>query len=190
MSPAKPTNERSDADIIAVVTGGDKNAFREIVRRYEGTVAKTVIGMLGPCDDAEDVGQQAMIKVYRGLSSFKGDSAFKTYVTRIAMNTALDELRRRDRARRRFSFFSHHEEVNPMDGLTDPRDEMAGADAGQVVEKALSKLSPEFRAVVVLRLVEGYDAVEVAELLQISEGTVHSRLSRARKQLIKFMGPG
>ena len=77
-----------------------------------------------------------------------------------------------------------------MDALTDPRDEIAGADAGRVVEKALSKLAPEFRAVVFLRLVEGYDAVEVAELLQISEGTVHSRLSRARKQLIKFMAPG
>mgnify|MGYP001829042655 CR=1 FL=1 len=105
------------------------------------------------------------------------------------MNTALDELRRRERQRKRFGLFSNPDEGDPMDSLTYPRDEIEGADARQLLEKALSKLAPDFRAVVVLRMVQGCDAAEVAKLLKISEGTVHSRLSRARKQMLKIMGP-
>lgn len=175
--------EATDADLIAATLGGDTAVFREIVRRYEGVVAATVIGMLGSGDEADEAGQEVMIKLYRSLDRFRGDAQLKTYVTRIAMNTALDALRRRKRNLMRF--FTPDTEDNRAWEEQFASDENHAQDFEnrQVVHFALAELKPEFRAVAVLRLMQGYSVEEVATILKIAPGTVLSRLSRAKKHL-------
>ncbi|MEM9305592.1 MAG: RNA polymerase sigma factor [Pseudomonadota bacterium] len=178
------TEERAtDAELIAAVVGGNKAAFAGIVRRYEEVVARTVIGMLGAGDAAEEAGQVAMIKIYNGLGDFRADASLKTYVTRIAMNTALDELRRRKRFLARFVSPSRERESDVFEQIPAHGDVASAHERQQLVAAALAALKPEFRSVAVLRLLHGYDSGEVASILGISDGTVFSRLSRARSQL-------
>ena len=175
--------EATDADLIAATLSGETAAFGEIVRRYEGVVAATVIGMLGAGDDADDAGQDAMIKLYQSLDRFRGDAQLKTYVTRIAMNTALDALRRRKRSLKRF-FTPENEDGRAWEEqVASDEDHAKDFENRQVVHQALAELKPEFRSVAVLRLMQGYSVEEVAKILKIAPGTVLSRLSRAKKQL-------
>ncbi|MEL6949871.1 MAG: RNA polymerase sigma factor [Pseudomonadota bacterium] len=177
------TEHKTDAELIAAVTRGDRNALADIVRRYEAVVASTVIGMLGAGDAAEEAGQVAMIKIYNGLDRFRADSSFKTYVTRIAMNTALDELRRRKRFLSRFFTRADSDAADPIDDIPASDNVAGNLEQRQLVLNALNQLKPEFRSVAVLRLMQGYSTAEVAAILNLSEGTVFSRLSRARQHL-------
>ena len=180
-------DETSDAELIAAVTGGDAAAFGAIVRRYEGVVAATVIGMLGPGDEADEAGQETMIKLYRSLDRFKEEAELKTYLTRIAMNTALDALRRRQRNLKRFFTPSTDEEESWEEQIPSDDDHGREYENRQLVQYALSGLKPEFRSVAVLRLMQGYSVDEVAAILDIAPGTVLSRLSRAKKQLAEML---
>src|SRR5436305_3723705 len=92
----------TDAELIARARAGDDRAFATLVDRYEGAVATTVIGMLGPGDDADDVGQETFIRFHRALGSFRGESSLKTYLVHIAMNLSLNALKRRRRSVLRF----------------------------------------------------------------------------------------
>lgn len=179
----------TDAELIADLRGGNLSAFSIIVQRYEGAVAATVIGMLGPGDEAEEVGQETMIKLYRSLDRFKGEAELKTYLTRIAINSSLDALRRRKRNLLRF--FSAESEGDSAweDRIASPSNHTKDFENRQLVQSALAQLKPEFRAVAVLRLMQGYSVEETADMLDIAPGTVLSRLSRARKQLMEILKP-
>ena len=170
---------RTDNELIRESHAGNHSAFKELVRRYEDCVASTVIGMLGFRPEAEDVGQEVFIRFFHSLGNFKGKSSLKTYLTRIAINLSLNELRRRKRHRFRV--------VNePVEERIDIQDETADCefnDEKEMVSRALEKLKPEFRMVIVLRFLDGYSTREIAEILQIPEGTVLSRLARAMKKL-------
>ncbi|MGD9401864.1 MAG: sigma-70 family RNA polymerase sigma factor [bacterium] len=175
----------TDQELIAAARDGDDGAFKELVVRYEPVVAATVIGMLGNSPEAEDVGQETFIRFYRALGSFRGDSSVKTYITRIAMNQAINEIRKRQRSRRVFS-------STPAGELPDIPDDRPAHDAGpdrELIEQAMRKLDDDFRAVVVLRLIDGYSTAETAEILDIPVGTVLSRLSRAQKKLKSLLRP-
>lgn len=174
-----------DEELIAAAREGDQNAFRELVSRYEAVVARTVYGMLGNCAEAEDVGQETFVRFYRALGSFRGDSSLRTYLTRIAMNLSLNELKRRKRRRLIFS-------RKPVDEYHDLPDEKAGSDDDidkELIHKSISELEDRFRSVVVLRLIDGYSTEETAEILKIPIGTVLSRLSRAQKKLRDLLEP-
>ena len=175
----------TDQELIAAARDGDDGAFKELVMRYEPVVAATVMGMLGNSPEAEDVGQETFIRFYRALGSFRGESSVKTYITRIAMNQAINEIRRRKRSGKVFS-------STPADGLPDVPDKRSGDDDGpdrELIEQAVQKLDDDFRAVVVLRLMDGYSTAETAEILDIPVGTVLSRLSRAQKKLKSLLRP-
>lgn len=169
----------SDEDLLKSSRMGDVAAFGELVRRYESKVAATVIGMLGKCDEADDIGQETFIRFYHALKSFRGDSSLGTYITRIAMNLSLNEIRRRERHRFFFKRIDTEKETE------DPAGENGGEhfEQKEIIRRALETLSPKFLAVVHLRLVEGYSTEETAELLSIPVGTVLSRLQRAQKKL-------
>jgi RNA polymerase sigma-70 factor (ECF subfamily) len=180
-------DEASDAALLERAKAGDPLAFRALVERHEPAVAATTIGMLGAGPDAEDVGQETFVRFYRSLDRFRGDAALRTYLTRIAMNLALNAIRRRTRFTARFLRLDPgtpgHE---PATGEPDP----AGArDRRRQVRAALDALDPRHRAVVVLRLIEGYSTRETAAILDVPEGTVLSRLSRARKRLADHLRP-
>ncbi len=178
----------SDAELIEAVLSGDHQAFGVIVRRYEGVVAATVVGMMGTGSEADEVGQETMIKLYRSLNRFKGDAELKTYLTRIAINTSLDALRRRQRNFKRFFNPAPLDDGSAWeDRIESNVDHVRDYENRQLVEAALSELKPEFRSVAVLRLMQGLSVEEVANVLDIAPGTVLSRLSRAKKQLVGIL---
>jgi len=138
-----------------------------------------VIGILGYCTEAEDIGQQTFIQFYKSLDKFRGDASIGTYLTRIAINLSINEIRRRKR-RRRF-FISNSE--NKIENIPDKKDTIGHKEAKEIVKKGIQKLEPKFRAVIVLRLINGYSTQETAQILKIPVGTVLSRLSRAQMKL-------
>ena len=179
------SHTETDSQLIQKSREGDQHAFRSLVERYEGQVAATVIGMLGNGEEAEDVGQEVFIRFYRSLDKFRGEASLGTYLTRIAINLSLNAIKKRKR-RNIFSLFNSkegsHEMQIPDYGLSqEVRDTQA------LVQSALQLLEPDFRSVIVLRLIEAYSTKETAEILQLPLGTVLSRLSRAQKKLKQIL---
>lgn len=164
---------------------GDHHAFKEIVKRYESRVAATVIGMLGHSTEAEDAGQETFIRFYQSLARFRGESSIGTYLTRIAINLSLNELKRQQRKRKRF--YDNPEEQ--LEKASDSSDPYKKEDNRDMVRQAVRKLDPKSRAVIVLRLIEGYSTEETAKILKLPTGTVLSRLARGQKKLREILTP-
>lgn len=176
---------KTDEDLITEARKGNKEAFKEIISRYESLIASTVIGMLGKCQEAEDIGQETFIRFYRNLDKFRGESKLGTYLTRIAINLSLNELK--SRKRKRWLFPAVNEDDESKLGYNDvsfDRNEKK-----EIIQKALKKLKTEFRSVIVLRLISGYTPEETAKILNIPVGTVFSRLARAQKKLRDILKP-
>lgn len=173
-----------DEELLEQARKGDQRAFRLLVERYEGKVAATVIGMLGRGPEADDVGQEVFVRFYRSMDKFRGDSSLGTYLTRIAINQSLKAVRRRQSWSRRF--LDWELAPSPEAVSDDPADRI---DRSELVDRGLSQLTPEHRAVTVLRLMEGYSTKETAGILDIPEGTVMSRLSRALRKLEDVLRP-
>ena len=179
----------SDDHLLVLARGGDMQAFRRIVERYESTVAGTVVGILGPGPDAEDAGQETFIRFFRSLHQFRGDSGLRTYLAKIAVNAALRKIRQRKSWMKRFVSSSDSQEqlmqLPPVEGW----DETSKSERISLVRKCVSQLSPNHRAVVVLRMIEGYTTPETARILGVAQGTVASRLSRALAKLRLSLAP-
>lgn len=174
-----------DEELVKRTIKGDNLAFSEIVRRYENMVARTVISMLGNIQQADDVGQDTFIRLYRSLKDFRGDSKLSTYIQRIAINLSLNEIRRKKRF---LSMFYRSDEKDDMSEIEiEAASEEEGRDVKDYVNLAISKLEPDFRSVVILRSIQGYSTRETAEILEVPVGTVLSRLSRAREQLKELL---
>jgi RNA polymerase sigma-70 factor (ECF subfamily) len=174
----------TDEKLVAEAKAGDANAFKELVKRYEPRVAAAVIGMLGKCQEAEDVGQETFIRFYNGLKNFRGESGVATYLTRIAINLSLNELKRR---KRRSMLFWNTLEENYEIPDEKPKSEYSGEK--EIVQKAIQKLDSKFRTVMVLRLMDGFSTEETAEILNIPVGTVLSRLARGQQKLKEELLP-
>lgn len=170
----------------------DRQAFQELVQRHEQQVRATVLGMLGPVAEADDVAQEVFIRFFRSLDKFRGDAQLTTYLSRIAINLSLNELKRRQRRQKRFLFWQRSDVTipDPVDEQADP----ARRDDQQLVRLALQYIDADYRSVVVLRLLEGYSVKETAEILDIPMGTVGSRLSRGldklKQVIVKLEGMG
>jgi len=175
-------------DEITLLTGakaGNQTAFRHLVEKYEGLVASTAIGMLGRCPEAEDIGQAVFLNFYHSMEKFRGDSALGTYLTRITINLCLNELKKRQR-KARWSFWTEKQEP-PVSH--EEMDSLEVMQRGEQVRQAVLRLSPEYRAVVVLRWMEERTTAEMAEILGIPMGTVLSRLHRAQLKLREWLEP-
>ena len=141
--------------------------------------------MLGKCQEAEDIGQETFIRFYRNLDKFRGESKLGTYLTRIAINLSLNELK--SRKRKRWLFPAMDEDEESKLGYNDESFEKN--EKREIIQKALKKLKPEFRSVIILRLISGYSVEETAKILNIPAGTVFSRLARAQKKLGDILKP-
>ena len=172
-------SEPTDKELVAAAKDGDMHAFEALVKRLEPRVAATVISMLGRTPEADDVGQETFIRFFKALSQFRGDSRVASYVTRIAMNLSLNELKRR---KRWFGLFSV-DDSNSLATIEASKTSESSYDDKQLVQLSLQQLTPEYRAVVVLRIMEGYSTDETARMLKIPVGTVTSRLARAQAKL-------
>ena len=155
------------------------------MNRYESRVAATVIGMLGHTTEAEDIGQETFVRFYQSLDRFRGESSIGTYLTRIAINLSLNEIRRRKRYR--ILFFSKNE--NAIENVPDTQDLKDKKEIETFVQWGLQRLAPKFRSVIVLRLIDGYSTEETAKILKLPVGTVLSRLARAQMKLKAILTP-
>lgn len=172
--------QKEEDDLIKASLNGDKQAFSEIVSRYQGMVARTVKSMLGDSVYSEDIGQEVFIKLFYSLSDFRGEAKLSTYIQKIAINLTLNEIKRRKKF---FSMFSQkgNNEMYEFE-IADHGDE-GHREAREIVNRALLSLDPKFRIIVTMRMIQGYSTKETAEILDLPVGTVLSRLSRAQEQL-------
>jgi RNA polymerase sigma-70 factor, ECF subfamily len=166
--------------LVKASLGGNKDAFGEIVNRYQRMVARTVKGMLGDSVFAEDVGQEVFINLYHSLSDFRGEAKLSTYIQKIAVNLTLNEIKRRKRF---FSMFSQKANNEMYEFEIADYDTQERKEAAEIVNKALMAMDPKFRIIVTMRMLQGYSTKETAEILDLPVGTVLSRLSRAQEQL-------
>jgi RNA polymerase sigma-70 factor (ECF subfamily) len=174
-----------DHRLIADCLGGDTAAFGELVRRYQDRLYSTAYRLVGNAEDAQDVVQDSFLNAYQSLDSFKGDSRFFTWLYRIAVNTAISH-KRKQRVVLSIDGGRHGENnVQPMDvsEYSRPGEALERADEERRIQHALSRLSPEHRAVLVLKDMEGQKYEAMAEVLQVPIGTIRSRLHRARAEL-------
>lgn len=185
MKEGKDLKILCDEKLVDATLAGNDNAFKELVRRYESRVAATVIGMLGKCPEAEDVGQETFIRFYKSLKNFRKESTVGTYLTRIAINLSLNELKRRKKR----SMFFFQKEGDEQFNIPDDSAQTDYSQDREMVQQAIQKLEPQFRSVIVLRLIDGYSTEETAEILNIPLGTVLSRLARAQKKLKELLSP-
>lgn len=178
----------SEGILVERCRRGSMDAFEELVRQYERKVYSIAYRMTGNHEDACDLAQEAFLRVYRNIATFRGKAMFSTWLYRIATNVCLDELRRR----RRYRADSLDEPVATANG--EMAREMANHTEGpdgalerkemqRVIREAVGELSPDHRMVVTLRDFEGFSYEEIAGVLNCSLGTVKSRLSRARHEL-------
>lgn len=174
-----------DQELIAACLQGQPSAYGELVRRYQDRLYNTVYRMVQNAEDAQDVVQEAFLHAYQALEGFKGDAQFFTWLCRIAMNAAIS-LRRRRKLVVSIEVGSEREMLlEPVDESegADPTEQLHRAEQGQRLHQALARLSPEHRAVLVLKEMEGIKYEEMAEILQVPIGTIRSRLHRARLEL-------
>lgn len=175
----------NDQELITNARNGDSDAFKELIKKYEHQVAATVIGMLGYCTEAEDIGQETFIRFYNSLDKFRGDASVGTYLTRIAINLSLNELKRRKRQRK--LFFSRSNDN--IENVPDTKESNNKKEINELVRLGIQKLEPKFRTVLVLRLIDGYSTQETAQTLNLPVGTVLSRLARAQMKLKEILKP-
>jgi len=175
----------NDQQLIINARNKDSDAFKELIKKYEHQVAATVIGMLGYCTEAEDIGQETFIRFYNSLDKFRGDASVGTYLTRIAINLSLNELKRRKRQRK---FFFSRSNDN-IENVPDTKESNNKKEINKLVRLGIQKLEPKFRTVLVLRLIDGYSTQETAQTLNLPVGTVLSRLARAQMKLKEILKP-
>lgn len=183
--------EVSEKKIIEKVLGGDANAFEELVLKYEKTVYNLALRMVGDRDDAFDMTQEAFIKAYGSLSSFRGDSKFSVWIYRIATNVCLDFLRSKSRKQQVSLTVSDDDDEDAQldipDPSSDPEQQLMQKMSMQSVEEGLKTLPDKQRQILVMRELGGMSYAEIGKALSLEEGTVKSRIFRARKRLCTFL---
>jgi RNA polymerase sigma-70 factor (ECF subfamily) len=178
-----------DHRLIADCLQGNTAAFGELVRRYQDRLYNTVYRLVDHAEDAQDVVQEAFLSAYQSLDSFKGDSLFFTWLYRIAVNTAIS-LKRKQRTVISLDTFGNSESrVDPLDAsdYSRPGHHLEQTEQARRIQKALSQLSPEHRAVLIMKDMDGYKYETMAEMLKVPIGTIRSRLHRARAELRELL---
>ena len=172
---------------------GDEQAFARLVSLHEGMVYGLAVRMLGHPEEARDLAQEVFLQVFRSLGRFEGRSSLKTWIYRIVVNQCRNRRRWWHRRRRERSCaldeLSGADEARLGSGAASPFDELARRERARRVQEALLRLSFDHRAVLLLREVEGLSGEEIAASLGVSEGTVKSRLARAREALRRQLVP-
>jgi RNA polymerase sigma-70 factor, ECF subfamily len=185
--------EDSDAKLVEMVQRGDRSAFNVLVLKYQHKVLKLVTRYVRDPVEAEDIAQEAFIKAYRALPSFRGDSAFYTWLYRIAANTAKNVL---VSSRRRLVDYNldlqdpddYAAQVLLKDSDT-PEGMLLTEEIRQTVTEAIQQLPDDLREAITLRELEGLSYEEIAEVMECPVGTVRSRIFRAREAIDKKLRP-
>lgn len=192
-APAPPASPpageiRDDRKLVRLAQSGDLEAYDDLVRRYQERIYATVYHMTSNHEDANDLAQDAFIKAYQALKSFKGDSSFFTWVYRIAVNKTINFLKqRKNKTQMSLNDLDFHAEHDPdliaLISEKTPRREAGLAELQEKLNAALQKLSEVHRLVVTLHDVQGLSHDEIGKIMGCNTGTVRSRLFYARQQL-------
>ena len=176
-----------EKELIRRAGQGEQNAFRQLVEQYQAAVYRLALRMCGgDAALAEDAAQEAFVAAWRGLPRFRGDSRFSTWLYRLTTNAAIDCLRREKR----------HRDADDLDGVElpdggdTPQESAERSETQAAVRRALSVLSEEHRQVLLLRYMQELDYSEIAAALGVSEGTVKSRINRAKARLKELLSGG
>lgn len=187
------TTDDSDQQLVERVQAGDKSAFDLLVRKYQHRVLKLVGRFVSDAAEAEDVAQEAFLKAYRALASFRGDSAFYTWLYRIAINTAKNALVSNRRRPVDFDLdlqdpeqYDRHARLKEGDT---PEGVLLTEEIRTVVERAMEQLPEDLRRAIILRELEGLSYEEIAEAMDCPVGTVRSRIFRAREAIDRKLKP-
>jgi RNA polymerase sigma-70 factor (ECF subfamily) len=183
----------NDQQLVERVQKGDKSAFDLLVRKYQHRVLKLVSRFVHDAAEAEDVAQEAFLKAYRALPAFRGDSAFYTWLYRIAINTAKNTLVSNRRRPVDFDLDlqdpEQHDRQARLKDADTPEGVLLTDEIRGVVEHALEQLPEDLRTAIVLRELEGLSYEEIAEAMDCPVGTVRSRIFRAREAIDKKLKP-
>jgi RNA polymerase sigma-70 factor (ECF subfamily) len=187
-------SERSiDQTLVVRVQKGDKTAFDLLVRKYQHKVAKLVSRYVRDRREVEDVTQEAFIKAYRAIGGFRGESAFYTWLYRIAVNTAKNYLESQSRRPPGSDMeIEGAELIESGAGLRDqatPERQMLTNEIASTVHRVLEHLPPDLRTAITLREIEGMSYEEIAEVMDCPIGTVRSRIFRAREAIDQELRP-
>jgi len=175
-------HDAPDEDWVRRVQAGDRKAFAELVRRHQRPVHRYLLRMLGSHDDAMELTQEAFIKAWQALPQWRPEAQFRTWLFRIANNTALDALRHR----KLIEFVPLEDSFDAPGSEPDPAHQAQVTQEVRQLDTSLKKLMPEHRQILLLREVEEMSYEEIGSVLSLNEGTVKSRLARARAALIEI----
>jgi RNA polymerase sigma-70 factor (ECF subfamily) len=193
-APTTESKEIKESDLVARAAGGDKEAYRALVEKYQSRAFSIAYEIVQSRHDAEDIIQESFVKAYLSIGDFRGQSSFYTWFYRIVYNMAIDFKRRTNRRG------GEHAEYD--DRMSGENGVFAGATTGKTegpseaifrkeqarkIQEALNEISEEHRAVITLREVDGLSYDEIADVVGVSKGTVMSRLHYARKKLQKAL---
>ena len=189
-SPIETTADICDMYLVAAAKDGDHQAYAELCRRHSKQILRTVLRITRDIADAEDTLQEALLKAYIHIGGFEGRSAFSSWLTRIAINSAL-MLSRKRRSQPVCSFESGSDDFRlsePIETSYNPEESCIQNALEDEFDHAIRYLSPTLRAVVQIRYREDASVSEIAKILGISESAVKSRLLRARSKLRRHLG--
>ncbi len=182
---------QEEAQVIEQILKGDINAYEQLVTRYEKSVYNLALRMTDNAEDAADMAQEAFIKAYNSLASFRGDSKFSVWLYRIVSNVCLDFLRKQSR---RPAMSLSVEDDDGEDVQLDVPDESMSPESllerkltRESVRAGLARLPEDYRQILLLRELQGLSYDEIAQTLDIGVGTVKSRIFRAREKLCAFL---
>ena len=182
-----------EMDIIKRCKRGDRDAFNELVAEYQSRVVNIAYGMLSDSDDALDAAQEVFIRVYRGIGEFQEKSSFTTWLYRITSNVCADALRKRQRAGNVLSIDPGGDDdgaqaaMNIRDSAPTPEERVELTEQHKAVREAMKEIKDEYREVLTLYDVQEMSYKDISEILKVPEGTVKSRLNRARAALKKIL---
>jgi RNA polymerase sigma-70 factor (ECF subfamily) len=191
-APSEATAPVEEMDLVRRARKGDLTAYDELVRRYQERIYATVYHMTANHEDANDLAQEAFIKAFQALKSFKGGSSFYTWVYRIAVNKTINFLKqRRNKGQMSLDDLDFNAEHDPdlVALISDktPRREVGLAELQEKLNAAMQKLSEPHRLAVTLHDVQGLSHEEIAKIMDCNVGTVRSRLFYARQQLQAYL---
>lgn len=181
----------TENELIERVKNGNRDAFTELMEKYQTQIFNVAYGMLSDYEDASDATQEVFIKVYKSIASFKGQSAFITWIYAICRNVCNDILRKRKRQGVSISIYGDDDESAPLRNLKTeeptPEERVEADERQMLVRDAINSLKPEYREVIVYSDMQQLSYEEIAKILKCPVGTVRSRLNRARTALRKIL---
>ena len=181
-----------EREVIDRVLSGDTEAFEALVLEHQNKVYSLALRMVGNEEDARDMAQEAFIRAFSFLTGFRGDSKFSVWLYRLTSNICIDFLRSRAKKRTVSMTWTDDEgddagELEIPDERFSPEEQFDRTSIRESVQRGLDSLSPQYREILVLREINGLSYEEIGRVLGIEEGTVKSRIFRARKKLCDFL---